>query len=124
MNACTAAGDILKVVGSISQNTGRAPARAMVPAVAKKVKGSGDDLVAGPDLERHEGEQQRIGAGGDADAGRRRAVAGNFLLQGAHVLAENEVLAGAHLLDDRHHFGANLSKLRLQIEQWNVCHNR
>ncbi len=37
IKSCTAAGDKLYVAGSISQNTGRALKRAMVPAVAKKV---------------------------------------------------------------------------------------
>ena len=39
MKASTAAGDRLKVTGSMSQKSGRAPARAMVPAVAKNVNG-------------------------------------------------------------------------------------
>ena len=38
-NCATAAALRLKVAGSMSQNSGRAPARAMVPAVAKKVNG-------------------------------------------------------------------------------------
>ena len=32
------------------------------------------------------------------------------------MLAQDELLAGAHLLDDRHDFGANLRELRLKIE--------
>jgi hypothetical protein len=32
------------------------------------------------------------------------------------VLAQDEVLAGTHLVDDRHDFGPNLRKLRLKIE--------
>src|SRR5882672_7075219 len=39
MNFSSASGEILKVPGSISTNTGRAPTRAIVPAVAKKVYG-------------------------------------------------------------------------------------
>jgi hypothetical protein len=39
MNSRMAAGAMLKVSGSMSTNTGRAPVRAMVPAVAKKVYG-------------------------------------------------------------------------------------
>ena len=35
--AATAAGSMLKVTGSMSTNTGRAPVRQMVPAVAKNV---------------------------------------------------------------------------------------
>jgi hypothetical protein len=40
------------------------------------------------------------------------------------VFAQNEVLVGAYLIDSRHHFGANLGKLGLKIEQWDVCHTR
>ena len=50
MNASTAAGERLKVTGSMSQNSGRAPARAMVPAVAKKVKGLVMTASPGADL--------------------------------------------------------------------------
>jgi hypothetical protein len=39
MKFCTAAGEMLNVGESMSQNTGRAPVRAIVPAVAKNVKG-------------------------------------------------------------------------------------
>ncbi len=39
MKDSSAAGERLKVFGSMSQKSGRAPVRAMVPAVAKKVKG-------------------------------------------------------------------------------------
>ncbi len=116
MKACTACGDKLKVAGSISQNTGRAPVRAMVPAVAKKVKGEVMTSSPGPYAQRHQGEQQRIGAGGHPDTGRGPAIAGNFLLQIAHVLAENEMLTGADLVDDGHDLGADLSELGLQIE--------
>ena len=38
------------------------------------------------------------------------------LLQGANVLAEDEVLACADSVDDWHHFGADLRELRLKIE--------
>ncbi len=76
----------------------------------------GDHLVAGADLERHQREQQRIGAGGHADAGGRAAIARNFRFERAHVLAQNELLAGADRFDDRHDLGADLGELRLKIE--------
>ena len=34
----------------------------------KEGEGAGDDLIARPDLQGHQGQQQRIGARGDADA--------------------------------------------------------
>jgi len=84
----------------------------MVPAVAKKVNGE----VMTADAESHERQQQRIGAGGDADALCCTAVPGDFRLQGTHMLAQDELLAGAHAFDDRHDFGAYLGELRLKIE--------
>jgi hypothetical protein len=40
----------------------------MVPAVAKKVYGTGDDLIAGTDVERHESDDNGVRARRDADA--------------------------------------------------------
>ena len=62
MKVRTAAGDKLKVRGSMSQNTGRAPVRAMVPAVAKKVKGEVMTSSPAPMPRDHQRQQQRIGA--------------------------------------------------------------
>ncbi len=41
---------------------------------------------------------------------------GHFLLQGANVLAQDEMLPGTDLIDHRHHFGPDLGELRLKIE--------
>jgi hypothetical protein len=38
------------------------------------------------------------------------------------MLAQDEVLTGTHLFDDRHDLGTDLCKLRLQIKQWHGCH--
>ena len=46
MKLCTAEGDKLNEPGSMSQNAGRAPVRAIVPAVAKKV--NGDVITSSP----------------------------------------------------------------------------
>ncbi len=47
----------------------------------KKRVGTGDDLVPGPDLERHQRQQQCVGAGGDAHAESALAVGGDILLE-------------------------------------------
>ena len=65
----------------MSQNSGRAPARAMVPAVAKNVNGLVITPSPGADAERHEREQQRVGARGDADAEAALAVGGHRRLE-------------------------------------------
>ena len=59
---------MLNVSGSMSTNTGRAPTRAMVPGGGEEGVRAGDDFIARADVERHERDQQRIGARGDADA--------------------------------------------------------
>ena len=48
MNSSTRAGERLKVSRSMSQKSGRAPSRAIVPAVAKKVKGEVITSSPGP----------------------------------------------------------------------------
>ncbi len=58
------AGSRLKVSDSISASRGMAPKRAMVPAVAKKRKGRGQDHIPRPNPEGHERQEQGIGPGG------------------------------------------------------------
>ncbi len=106
MNDSTAAGDRLKVSGSISQNVGRAPVRAIVPAVAKNVNGLVMTSSPGADVERHQGDEQRVGSGGNADAEAALAVGGYAGFELARGRAENERLAGADLLDGRPGFPA------------------
>ena len=88
----------------------------------KKGKRRGDDLIARAHFQCHQGEQQGIRAGRDADSGRSCAIVGYFLLEGAHVFTQDEMLPGAYFVDDRHHFCPNLGKLSLQIQQWHDCH--
>ena len=76
----------------------------------------GDHLIARTDAERHERQQQRIGARGHADAVRRAAISRDLRLEGAHVLAQDELLAFAHRCDDRHDLSADLRELGLKIE--------
>ena len=45
------------------------------PRRCKKGKRRGNHLIPRADFQGHEGEQQGIGARGDADTGRRRAIA-------------------------------------------------
>ena len=40
------------------------------------------------------------------------------------MIAQDEALAGAYLFDDRHDGLAYLSELRLEIQQWHLCHGR
>jgi hypothetical protein len=61
--------------------------------------GRGDHAVAGPDIQRHQREQQRIRAGGHADGVRRAQVRAQVLLEVAHRLTQHE---GLRAYDLRH----------------------
>ncbi len=56
---------ILQVSGSMSTKTGLPPSSTITSAVAAKVKGRCDHLVAGLQVQRHQCNQQRLGAAGD-----------------------------------------------------------
>ena len=57
----------MKVTGSISQNTGRAPVRAIVPAVAKKVNGEVITSSPAPMLSAVEYEDDPFAEASDFD---------------------------------------------------------
>jgi hypothetical protein len=99
----------------MSQNTGRAPARAMVPAVAKNVKGEVITSSPAP-ISRAISASSSASVPEETPMPGGPAIGGDLSLERAHVLAQDEVLTGAHLVDDRHHFRANLRKLSLKIE--------
>ena len=65
--ARTVSGVTQNVSGSTSQNTGRAPVGGIASARRVERERGHDDLVAGPDADRAQGERQRVGAVGDAD---------------------------------------------------------
>ncbi len=61
----------------------------------KECKGRGDDLIARADAHGHHRQQQRIGAGGDADGVPGLAAFGQLVLELLGERAENK-LAGIH----------------------------
>jgi len=83
----------------------------------KEGERAGNDRVPDADAERHEGEQQRIGAGGHADAAMALAVARDTRLELMHRRSQNELLAGAYPANRRRYFGGKRLILQLQIEQ-------
>ena len=80
----------------MSTNTGRAPARAIVPAVAKKVNGLVMTSSPATDVERHERDQQGVGAGGDADAELAARVRRRRSFERLDFGAQDEILRFAH----------------------------
>jgi len=62
----------------------------MALTVAKKAVRCGYDLVARPDTQGHQSQQQSIAPGSAADSVLRSAVGGDLLLQGLHLATQNE----------------------------------
>ncbi len=92
MNFSMAAGEMLKVPGSMSTNTRpRADARDRAGGGEERVR-RGDDLVARADVERHQRDQQRVGTGGHADAELAAGVFGDRGFERLHLGAEDEML--------------------------------
>ena len=75
-----------------------------------------DDLVAGADVERHQRQQQRIGARRQAEAVLRLRVLGDLRLELGDAGPEDEALLVANLADRRLDLGAQRRVLALQIE--------
>ena len=83
----------------------------------EEAEGAGDDLVTGADLERHQRQQQRIRAGGNADPVAALTVSADRRLQLPDRAAQDEMLARAHLGDGRLDLRREGLVLKLKIEQ-------
>ena len=82
----------------------------------ERVRGD-DDLIAGTDAEDHEGDEQCVGAGRNADGVSAVAVGGEVALELIDALAEDERLRLIDLAGDTQHFVANRGVLQFQIEE-------
>ena len=82
----------------VAKKRPRAHARDRAGGCEKRV-GTRDDLVTRADLKGHERDQQRIGAGGDADAVFAVRVLCDLRFELTHLGAQDEVLARADFLD-------------------------
>ncbi len=76
-----------------------------------------DDLVARADVERHQRDEQRVGAGRDADSEGRLRVGRDLFFELRDVRSENEALRVADLADGRFDLGAQRRVLPFQIQQ-------
>jgi hypothetical protein len=76
-----------------------------------------DHLVPGADAQRHQADQNRIGAAGDADGLRTTTVSGDLLLQIENRRTDSEILGLDNSFDRRENIIANRCKLGLQIDQ-------
>ena len=86
------------------------PARAIVPAVAKKVNGEVMTSSPAPISSAISASSSASVPEDTPIAGRRAAILRDFRFEAAHVLAQDELLARAHALDERHDFGADLAR--------------
>ncbi len=98
MAASIFVGSMHLVFGSQSTNTAVAPAIQIASAVAKKVFGVGDDLVARADAEGHEREPDGVGAVADADGVLRAGVGGELVLELLEHGPHDVLAALQHLL--------------------------
>src|SRR4030095_13287230 len=89
--AAAARGSRLKLAGSMSARTGRAPSRAIAPAVAKNENGVLSPSFTAPHPARHERDQERVGARRDADDVRGARGLGELALERFHVGTHDEV---------------------------------
>ena len=86
-------------------------------AGGKKRVGTGNHLVARLQVERHECEQQRIGAGGTADRLVRVAIRGHFEFKLGDFVPQHKLLCGKNLSDFFADFGGNRGVLRDEIDE-------
>ena len=84
----------MKVSGSMSRYTGRAPTRAIVPPVAKNVYGDVMTSSPGAEVVGHQRDQERVGARRQPDAVLRAAIRGDLRLELLDRGPEDEVLRG------------------------------
>ena len=115
--AATCSGSRLKVVSSMSTSTGFAPRRAMAPAVAKNEYVDVTTSSPALDIERHQREQQRVGARRHRDGVAHAEHPRHLFLERGDLGAHDEPLAVADALDRRENLRAKRDVLRMQIEQ-------
>ena len=100
----------------IHEDGSRADARDAARSGEKSVR-RGEHGVARPDVEGHEEDELRIGAGGDADAVPRAAVRRDGIFKRLRLRPEHEGLAVAHGFDLGHDAGLERGILRAEIEE-------
>ena len=110
-------GSMLYVAGSMSTNTGVAPALHDRTGGGKEREGRGEHRVAMPDARGHHGQQERVRPGGTANGVGDVAVGGDRLFKLLHVFAHDEGVG----IDHPRHGGQHLIPYRLvqrrQVEQ-------
>jgi hypothetical protein len=91
--------------------------RATLPAVATKVKGRCDNLVAGVDAQRHQRQQKRIRSGSASDR-ERGANEGRYGgLQLLYLRPHDELLALEDFVDGSPDFVFHRAVFGLQVEK-------
>ncbi len=83
----------------------------------EKRVGRRDDLVARLDVERHERQQQRVGAGRDGDRVADAEHQGQLAFERGDLGAHDEALAVADPFDRGENLGAKRAVLRMKVQQ-------
>ena len=115
--AATAPASILNVAGSMSTNTGRAPTRAIEPAVAKNENGVVTTSSPGPTSRAIKRGKERIGARRNANGVRDSKKRFELALEGFNLGTEDEVLRIADPRDRVEHTVAERRELCLEVDQ-------
>ena len=111
--------DVERRVVDVHQHRPRAEARDGAGRREERIGGR-DDLVAGLDVEGHQREQQRVGAGRHRDRVADAEHPRHLVLERGDLGAHDEPLAVADARDRRENLVAQRAVLRVQVEQRNL----
>ena len=108
--------EIERIGPDIGEHRGGAHARDRLGGRKECVR-SGYDLVAGTHTDRLEGQQQRVGAVGDADSVGGAELDGHLLLEPAHLWAQDETAGVDHVSDGLLDVGQKIRVLPVDVHE-------
>ena len=83
-------------------------------------EGGDDDFIARSDAESHQGEKNRIRAGGTTDAMFRLHHGGTFFFEGVHFGTHDELAGPQHAGEGGGEFGFKGQVLGVNVEEWDL----
>ena len=109
--------DVERIGLDVNENRSRA---AVADGVGRRDEGEGrrDHLIAGTDVQRGQGQTQRIGARCDADTMRAVAKRRDFPLQRSDIGTKHELAALQHSIDGLSDLVAQGVVLDFQVQDW------
>src|SRR5450631_3216833 len=88
------------------------------PGAGYESKGSGDDFVAGANVESEKRENERVGAGCAGYGVSAVGEGADFFFEGVDFRTENKLLAFQIFVDGLEYFFADGGELCFEIEKW------